>query len=178
VMVAERRPKLLRFGVFELDLEGEQLTRAGRIVRLQPQPFKLLCLLANRPGQLVTREDIRASLWSDDTFVDVDQGVNYAIRQIRDGLGEDAEHPVYIMTVPRRGYRFIAPVVPVLDEAPALHFESPSQQLSKLMWANIFEMRSSEKRRDAETARLKRGLTIAAVVATAAVLLVIVLLLR
>jgi DNA-binding winged helix-turn-helix (wHTH) protein len=177
-MVAERKPKILRFGAFELDLEAEQLTRAGRIVRLQPQPFKLLCLLANRPGQLVTRDEIRGSLWSDDTFVDVDQGVNYAIRQIRDGLGEEAEHPVYIMTVPRRGYRFIAPVIPVVDEAPAPHFESPSQQLSKLMWANIFEMRASEKRRDAETARLKRGLIVAILAAAGAVILAVILLFR
>ena len=100
----------LRFGSFELDTEAEQLTKDGRIVRLQPQPFKLLWLLCSQPGRLLTREEIRSALWTGDTFVDFEQGVNFAIKQVREALNDDAERPVFVQTVPRRGYRFIAPV--------------------------------------------------------------------
>ena len=129
-MQPNAKARILRFGMFELDLEAQQLSREGRIVRLQPQPFKLLCLLAENPGKVVSREDIRSALWSGDTFVDFDQGVNFAIRQIRDGLGENAEHPVYIQTVPRRGYRFMAPVTEVTDDDDLPPVESPSIHLS------------------------------------------------
>ena len=116
---AGAQAKLFRFGAFELDLESQQLLKNGRTVRLQPQPFKLLCFLVGLRGQLVTREQIRGELWSGDTFVDVEQGVNFAIKQVRDALGEDADHPIYIQTVPRRGYRFVAPVDAITtDEEP------------------------------------------------------------
>jgi DNA-binding winged helix-turn-helix (wHTH) protein len=155
--------------MFELDVEAEQLSRSGRQVRLQPQPFRLLCLLVTQPGKVVTRDEIRAALWTDGTFVDVDQGVNYAIRQIRDGLGEDAERPVYIQTIPRRGYKFIAPVAAVTgNELPRV--ESPSLELAKLMWANIFELKNKEKQREAEFLKLKRTVLIGA--AVVAVLLI------
>jgi DNA-binding winged helix-turn-helix (wHTH) protein len=160
---------ILRFGTFELDLEAEQLLRAGRLVRLQPQPFRLLSLLASRPGQLVTREEIRTTLWTGDTFVDFDQGVNFAIRQIREALGDQAERPLFIETVPRRGYRFVAPITspaPVPAE-PAL--DTPTQKLSKLMWANISELRTSEQRRENELRRLKRMTMISVAVAATAV---------
>ena len=121
--------KLVRFGAFELDIEAERLLKNGRTVRLQPQPFKLLTLLISLQGQLVTREQIRATLWSGDTFVDVEQGVNFAIKQVREALGEDADHPVYIQTVPRRGYRFMAPVETTSGEEPppARHRPEPPQ---------------------------------------------------
>ena len=73
-----------RFGSFELDLEAERLLKNGRTIRIQPQPFRLLCLLTNHPGVLVTREEIQAALWAGDTFVDFDQGVNFAVKQVRD----------------------------------------------------------------------------------------------
>jgi len=156
-----RNPKIFRFGMFELDVEAGQLSRSGRQVRLQPQPFRLLCLLVTQPGKVVTRDEIRAALWTDGTFVDVDQGVNYAIRQIRDGLGEDADNPVYIQTVPRRGYKFIAPVAAVTgNELPRV--ESPSLELAKLMWANIFELRNKERQREIQYKQLKRNLIIGA----------------
>jgi DNA-binding winged helix-turn-helix (wHTH) protein len=142
------KTKVLRFGMFELDIDAQQLQRDGRVVRLQPQPFRLLCLLATRAGKVVTRDEIKTALWSGDTFVDFDQGVNFAIRQIRDGLGEDAEHPVYIQTVPRRGYKFVAPVTEVSDnELPP--GQSPTQMLAKAMWANISELQMNEQRREA-----------------------------
>src|SRR2546428_621817 len=109
---------ILRFGVFELDPRTEQLRRNGLTVRLQPQPFKLLRLLVGEAGRLVTRDEIRAALWNNDTFVDFEQGVNFAIRQVREALEDDAERPVYIQTVPKRGYRFLAPVETVPREGP------------------------------------------------------------
>ena len=99
-----------RFGVFELDLETGELRKSGVLLRLPPQPFKVLALLASRPAQLVTREELRKQIWGADTFVDFEHGLNFAIKKIRDTLGDDPETPRYIETLPRRGYRFIAPV--------------------------------------------------------------------
>jgi DNA-binding winged helix-turn-helix (wHTH) protein len=137
--------KIVRFGAFELDIEAERLLKNGRTVRLQPQPFKLLTLLVGLRGQLVTREQIRTALWSGDTFVDVDQGVNFAIKQVREALGEDADHPLYIQTVPRRGYRFVAPV----DASPEEEVPPPGTDLSlhKALWTNIADLRLAEERR-------------------------------
>jgi len=106
---------LFRFGVFELDLWTGQLHKAGSLINLSPQPFKILVLLASCPGQLVTREEIQRQVWGSDTFVDFEQGLNFAVKKIRAALSDDAEMPRYIETLPRRGYRFIAPVevVPV-----------------------------------------------------------------
>jgi DNA-binding winged helix-turn-helix (wHTH) protein len=174
-MQPQAKVRILRFGVFELDLDAQMLLREGRIVRLQPQPFKLLCLLAENSGKVISREEIRAALWSGDTFVDFDQGVNFAIRQIRDGLGEDADHPVYIQTVPRRGYRFVAPVTPVTGDE--LTFESASQHLSKAMWANIVELQLAERKRGKRHTTLKRALLVTAAVAVVLAVVVLVLLL-
>ena len=102
--------KILRFGMFELDPETQQLRRAGLLVRIQPQPFKVLFVLASRPGAMVTRDELREALWGNETFVDFEPGLNYCIRQIRTVLGDDAQTPRYIETIPRRGYRFIFPV--------------------------------------------------------------------
>lgn len=111
--VSTADPSLLRFGVFELDLTTGELRKTGTLIRLPPQPFKILALLASRPGQLVTREEIQQKIWGSDTFVDFDHGLNFAINKIRDVLGDDVETPRYVETLPRRGYRFIAPVAPV-----------------------------------------------------------------
>ncbi len=100
----------LRFDRFELDLASGELRAGGALVKLQPQPFKVLALLATRAGRLVSREEIQKQVWTDDTFVDFDQGLNYCIRQIRLALCDDAETPGFIETVPRRGYRFLASV--------------------------------------------------------------------
>ncbi len=100
----------LRFGVFELDLDAQELRRAGILIRLQPQPFRALALLVSRAGQIVTRDELRHLLWGDKTFVDFDLGLNYCIRQIRAALGDVAQSPRYVETVTRRGYRFILPI--------------------------------------------------------------------
>src|SRR5246500_2697627 len=102
--------RVVRFGVFELDLEQRELRRRGLKLRLQDQPFQLLAALLERPGQIVTREELRSKLWSADTFVDFDHSLNAAIKRLRDALGESADAPVFIETLAKRGYRFIAPV--------------------------------------------------------------------
>jgi Tol biopolymer transport system component/DNA-binding winged helix-turn-helix (wHTH) protein len=101
---------LLRFGVIELDLKTGELRKAGTLIHLPPQPFKILALLASRPGQLVTREEIQQQIWGSETFVDFELGLNAAIKSIRDVLGDNPEAPRYIQTLPRRGYRFVYPV--------------------------------------------------------------------
>jgi len=98
------------FGVFELDLRTGQLRRNGTRVKLQEQPFQVLALLLAKPGSVVTREDLRERLWPADTFVDFDHSLNAAIRRLRDALGDSAENPIFVETVARRGYRFLAPV--------------------------------------------------------------------
>lgn len=100
----------LSFGVFELDLKTSELRKSGFLLQLPPQPFKVLALLASRPAQLVTREEIRDKLWGTDRFVDFEHGLNTAIKKIRDTLGDDPDTPRYIETLPRRGYRFIATI--------------------------------------------------------------------
>jgi len=98
------------FWPFELDLTSGELRRHGDLVKLPPQPFKVLEALVRRGGEVVTREEIRQQVWHGDTFVDFDQGLNFCIRQIREALGDTADSPQYVETLPRRGYRFVAPV--------------------------------------------------------------------
>jgi TolB-like protein/DNA-binding winged helix-turn-helix (wHTH) protein/Tfp pilus assembly protein PilF len=107
----------LRFGVFEADPRTGELTRHGRRLRLQEQPFRLLAMLLEKPGELVTREELRAKIWPQ-TIVDFDHGLNKAISKIRDALGDSAENPRFIETVARRGYRFLADVAVVHDGHP------------------------------------------------------------
>lgn len=99
-----------RFGVFEVDLRGGELRRNGSRVKLQEQPFQILALLLERPGEVVTREELRHRLWPADTFVDFDHSLNAAIKRLRDALGDAAENPRFVETMARRGYRFVAPV--------------------------------------------------------------------
>jgi DNA-binding winged helix-turn-helix (wHTH) protein/tetratricopeptide (TPR) repeat protein len=102
--------KILRFSVFEANPKSGELRKGGDLVRLPPQPFKVLMLLAQRSGDVVTRDEIQHRIWSDETFVDFDQGLNFCIRQIREALGDEADAPRFIETLPRRGYRFLMPI--------------------------------------------------------------------
>ena len=102
--------RVVRFGVFEADLTTGELRKSGVRVKLEQQPFQVLRVLLQRPGELVTREELREEVWSDDTFVDFDQSLNTAIRKLRDTLGDSASHPHFIETLPRRGYRFVGAV--------------------------------------------------------------------
>src|SRR5882724_3535669 len=101
----------LRFGDYELDSRAGRLLHGGRPVKIQPQPLRVLGILAERPGEIVSREQLRDRIWGDATFVEFDQGLNYCIRQIRIALRDEASEPVYIETLPKQGYRFIAPIV-------------------------------------------------------------------
>jgi DNA-binding winged helix-turn-helix (wHTH) protein len=103
-------PGVVRFGAFELNAHSGELRRSGVRVNLQDQPFKILACLLEHPGALVTREDLRERLWPGDTFVDFEQGLNAAVKRLRETLGDSAETPRFVETLPRRGYRFIAPV--------------------------------------------------------------------
>ena len=161
-------PSLIRFGTFQLDTQAGQLLKSGRIIRLKPQPLRLLHLLVSRPGELVTRDEIRDLLWGNDTFVDFEQGMNTAVRQIREALGDDAERPIFVETVPKRGYRFIAPVdagVPAVAYPPT---GGTDLRLHKALWLNIAELRLAEVRR-----RNRRQLMYVALMALAAVALIV-----
>jgi DNA-binding winged helix-turn-helix (wHTH) protein len=100
----------IRFGVFEVDLRAGELRKQGVKIKLQDQPFQLLQILLERPGEVVTREELRQRIWPSDTFVDFDGGVNNAVKRLREALGDKAETPRFIETLPRRGYRFIGTV--------------------------------------------------------------------
>ena len=101
---------IVRFGVFEANLPSGELRKHGLLIRMAGQPFKILSLLLERPGEVITREELRQSLWSGETFVDFEHSLNSAIKKLRAALGDSAETPRYIETLPRQGYRFIAPV--------------------------------------------------------------------
>jgi len=109
-MSANSLSSIVRFGAFELDLQTGELRHGGQKVKLQEQPFQVLAALLEHPGKVVTREELHTKLWPADTFVDFDHSLNAAIKRLRDALSESADAPVYIETLARRGYRFIAPV--------------------------------------------------------------------
>ena len=102
--------KVVRFGLYEADLHERVLSKGGSRVRLQDQPFQVLALLLERSGEIVTREEIQQKLWPADTYVAFDDGLNTAIKKLRAALSDTADNPRFIETVPRRGYRFVAPV--------------------------------------------------------------------
>src|SRR5882724_3106399 len=102
--------KIARFGVFEANLSAGELRKSGAKIRLQEQPFQVLSFLLERPGEVVTREELRTRLWNAETFVDFDHSLNTAINKLRDALDDSAANPRFIETLAKRGYRFIAPV--------------------------------------------------------------------
>ena len=120
-MTDPRPARRYRFGAFEADTTTGELRRQGIRIRLNAQPFQVLCLLLERPGELLTREEISRELWPDGTFVDYEHGVNSAVNRIRESLRDTASSPRFIETLARRGYRFVAPV-----ERIALNPQSPS----------------------------------------------------
>src|SRR5688572_13370531 len=109
-MATESRRTRLRFGVFEVDLAAGELRRQGLKVKLHDKAFQLLIALLDRSGELVTRQELQRHLWPADTFVDFDNNLNNAISRLREALGDAADNPRFIETVPRRGYRFIVPI--------------------------------------------------------------------
>src|SRR5882724_10405825 len=101
--------QVIRFATFEVDLQAQELRKGGLRLKLSGQPFQVLAILLEQPGSVVTREELQKRLWPD-TFVDVDHNLNTAINKIREVLGDSAESPRFVETLPRRGYRFVAPV--------------------------------------------------------------------
>jgi DNA-binding winged helix-turn-helix (wHTH) protein len=101
---------LLRFGAFEVNLEHGELRRSGYRIKLQEKPFHVLAVLLERPGALLTREELHQRLWNGNTFVDFDHNLNNAVNKLREALNDSCEKPRFIETIPRRGYRFIADV--------------------------------------------------------------------
>ena len=132
----QREPpvRIVRFGSFELDLEQGKLSKSGIRIRLQDQPLQILTLLLEHPGQLVTREEIRQKLWSRDTFVEFDDALNTAVRKLRAALNDSADNPRFLETVPRRGYRFIAPVSSPLGSQAAAPTKPQPHQRNLYIW--------------------------------------------
>ena len=114
--------QVVRFSGFEVDMHARELRKAGSRVRLQDQPFHLLAILLEHPGDIVTREQMRERLWPEGTFVDFEHSVNAAIKRLRAALGDTAENPRFVETLHRRGYRFVAPI----DQAAALAGPAPA----------------------------------------------------
>lgn len=149
---SNREAALLRFGVFEVDLAAGELRKNGARIRLQEQPFQVLTTLLQNAGQVVTRENLRETIWPADTFVDFDHSLNTAVNKIRESLGDSASSPRFVETLARRGYRFIAPVdsaaaaatvsAPALEIAlhPELHVPVPRRGLVRALFALIQAM--------------------------------------
>ncbi len=131
-MRSDPQSRVVRFGVFEADLLTRELRKRGVRVRLQEQPFRLLQALLERPGQIVTREEIKEKLWPDDTFVDFDKSLNTAAQKLRQALGDSADSPRFMETIPRQGYRFLAPLG-IDDESPVAAAASSEPQLKKAL---------------------------------------------
>src|ERR1700747_575360 len=112
-MSLENQPvAVLSFGAFQVDLRAGELRKQGKRIKLQEPPLLVYKVLRGRPGEIVTREELRSQIWSADTFVDFDNSLNTAVNKLRETLGDTSSSPRFIETVPRRGYRFIAPVSP------------------------------------------------------------------
>src|SRR5580700_1166364 len=121
---------VVRFGTYEVSLQSGEVRKAGLRIRVQQQPLRLLEILLERPGEVVTREELRSRVWSDESFGDFDQAVNIAIGKLRSALGDSAENPRFIETLPKRGYRFIADVSVVDADARPKRPESAAGDLS------------------------------------------------
>ncbi len=131
-MDQNKQPRHLRFDSFELDLETGELSKKGQRLRLQDQPARLLVLLAERAGKLVTRAEIQEALWGEDEFVEFDHAINTAVKKIRAVLDDDVEHPRLVETLPRKGYRFIGSVEPVSIDVVADARHSAQPDISEL----------------------------------------------
>jgi DNA-binding winged helix-turn-helix (wHTH) protein len=139
--------RVIRFGIFEVDVAAGELRNRNRRAKLQELPFRLLVALLERPGEIVTREELRTRLWGE-TVVDFDDGLHTGVRKLRDVLGDSAAHPRFIETVPRRGYRFVAAIsaAPALEEAagsqpaaspsatPAVEPSAPALLSPRYLW--------------------------------------------
>src|SRR5215510_11388250 len=115
--------QVVRFGVYEVNLRSGELRKSGIKIKLHDQPFQILVILLERPGELVTREEIRKRLWPGETFVDFDHSLNNAVNRLREALGDSAESPRFIETLPRCGYRFVAQTIHT--SSAEIHISTP-----------------------------------------------------
>ena len=129
-----------RFGAFELDERSRELRTATSRIRLQDQPFEILRLLLQRPGEVVTRQELRRQLWPDGTYVDFEHSLNAAVKRLRAALGDDADNPRFVETLPRRGYRFVGASSPI-EAQPALQSRTPRVRLAVLPFSNLGDER-------------------------------------
>src|ERR1700735_4353246 len=130
-MEPPRHMSVLQFGTYEVSLQSGEVRRAGLRARVQHQPMKLLEILLEHPGEVVTREELRSRVWPSESFGDFDQALNIAIGKLRSALGDSAESPRFIETLPKRGYRFIADVTVIDTDAPAKKSEPEAVDPSK-----------------------------------------------
>src|SRR3954464_1283766 len=133
-MDAER---LLRFESFELDVRSRELRNGKNRIRLQEQPFEILRLMLERPGDIVTREELQQRLWPDGTFVDFEHSLNAAVKRLRAALGDDADNPKFVETLPRRGYRFIAALHDGSGPETIPHQAAACPRLAVLPFSNL-----------------------------------------
>ena len=143
--IPESVPEKVRFGVFEADLRSGELRREGIKVRLQDLPFRALTYFVTHPETVISREEFRQALWPADVFVDFDQGISSAIRRLREALGDSADNPIFIQTIERRGYRWIAPLhFPKTESAraaPQVVIEAPpAEHLPEKIFAAHFRL--------------------------------------
>ncbi len=127
----------VRFGVFEADLRSGELRKQGVKIKLHRQPFQILQILLERPGEVISQEELKKRIWPSDTFVDFDHGLYNAIKKLRDSLGDDADTPRYLETLPRRGYRFIAQVSSAVTETSPAALQAPQDSIAVLPFVNI-----------------------------------------
>jgi cholera toxin transcriptional activator len=137
VPLPQNTSRVVRFGVFEVDVNAGELRKNGMKLRLQGQPFQVLALLLEHQGEIVTREELQRKLWPSDTFVDFDHSLNTAINKVREALGDSASNPRYVETVARKGYRFIAPLQPERQTHQAMPASAnavpePAQETARL----------------------------------------------
>jgi len=131
----------LRFGAFELDEQARELRTGTTRIRLQDQPFEILRLLLRRPGEIVTREELRRQLWPDGTYVDFEHSLNAAVKRLRAALGDDADNPRFVETLPRRGYRFVAPAAAPAADTQLTQPRAARVRLAVLPFSNLGDER-------------------------------------
>jgi DNA-binding winged helix-turn-helix (wHTH) protein/TolB-like protein/tetratricopeptide (TPR) repeat protein len=163
-----RTTMVVLFGVFEADLRSEELRKSGVKVRIQDLPFRALKLLLSRPNEVITREEFRQALWPDDVFVDFDLGIRSAIKRLRDALGDSADNPIFVETVDRRGYRWIAPVH--RSGGPESEDSDPASS------ANAGAVETPALDTEAQTAKTKRTLWIVSLAGGVVIVVAMVLL--
>src|SRR6476660_4145645 len=156
-----RHTSVVRFGTYEVSLQSGEVRKAGVKIRVQQQPMKLLEILLERPGEVVSREELRGRVWTNESFGDFDQALNIAIAKLRTALDDSAENPRFIETLPKRGYRFIADVS-VVDSDP--HPEKSASRAGELPRSQAGELPRSQKEKIGAGQQIQgAGLTIAPV---------------